>query len=100
MIRKNGLLRWLGAIFALGIALSVHSFPAAAQEWKAEFQKIVDAAGREGTLIFYSQPNKAAQDFIQREFPKAYPKIKVSLSAIPGAEFIARIKTERGAGKY
>jgi iron(III) transport system substrate-binding protein len=100
MTRKNGLLRWPSAALALSIALAMLASPAAAQDWKAEFQKTVDAAGQEGTLIFYSQPNKAAQDYILREFPKAYPKIKVSLSAMGGAEFIARIKTERGAGKY
>ena len=100
MIRKNGLLRWLGAALIASNTLMICAIPAAAQEWKAEFQKIVDAAGQEGTLILYSQPNKAAQDFIQREFTKSYPKIKVSLSAIPGAEFIARIKTERGAAKF
>ena len=100
MTRKNGLLRWLGATLVAGLALASEAAPAAAQDWRADFQKTVDAANQEGTLIFYSQPNKAAQDFIQREFTKAYPKIKVSLSAIPGAEFIARIKTEHGAGKY
>jgi iron(III) transport system substrate-binding protein len=100
MTRKNGLLRWFGATLVASIALAIQASPAAAQEWKAGFQKIVDAAGQEGALIFYSQPNRAAQDYILREFPKAYPKIKVSLSAMGGAEFIARIKTERGAGKY
>ncbi|HEY1503026.1 MAG TPA: extracellular solute-binding protein [Stellaceae bacterium] len=100
MTRKIGWLRWFGAVLDASIALAIGVSPVAAQDWKAEFQKIVDAAGQEGTLIFYSQPNKAAQDFILREFPKAYPKIKVSLLAMGGAEFIARIKTERGAGKY
>ncbi|HXR85693.1 MAG TPA: extracellular solute-binding protein [Stellaceae bacterium] len=100
MTRKHGLLRWFGAALIASLAFAIEPSPVAAQDWKAEFQKIVDAAGQEGTLIFYSQPNKAAQDFILGEFPKAYPKIKVSLSAMPGAEFIARIKTERGAGKY
>lgn len=93
---RRHLARWLGAAALAAISLS----SAAAQDWKAEFAKTVDAANQEATLLFYSQPNKAAQDFILQEFPKAYPKIHVSLSAIPGAEFIARIKTERAAGKY
>jgi ABC-type Fe3+ transport system substrate-binding protein len=74
--------------------------PAAAQDWKAEWNKTVEAAGQEGTLLFWSQPNRAAQEFIAREFPKAFPKISVSLSAISTPEFIARIRTERGAEKY
>ena len=96
MIRSDGFMR---SLIALAIA-SVVAVPAAADDWKTEFQKTVDAANQEGTLLFYSQPNKAAQDYILHEFPKAYPQIHVSLSAIGGAEFIARIKTERGAGKY
>lgn len=96
MSPRHHLARWLGAAACAAISLST----ASAQDWKADFTKTVDAAGQEGTLLFYSQPNKAAQDYILTEFPKAYPKIKVSLSAIPGAEFIARIKTERGAGKF
>lgn len=92
----HGLARWLIA----PIVTALFASTAAAQDWKAEFAKTVDAANQEGTLLFYSQPNKAAQDFILQEFPKAYPKIHVSLSAISGPEFIARIRTERGAGKY
>src|SRR5580693_8494811 len=95
MTPKHYLARWFGAVAVLALSVSA----AAAQDWKTEFAKTVDAANQEGTLIFYSQPNKAAQDYILTEFPKAYPKIKVSLSAMGGAEFIARIKTERGAGK-
>jgi iron(III) transport system substrate-binding protein len=100
MTQTNGLARGLVAAAIAALIASMSAPPAAAQDWKAEFQKIVDAANQEGTLLFYSQPNKAAQDFILREFPKAYPQIKVSLSAMGGAEFIARIKTERSAGKY
>ena len=96
MSATRQLARWLGAAALAAVSLST----ASAQDWKTEFAKTVDAANQEGTLLFYSQPNKAAQEFILTEFPKAYPKIHVSLSAIPGAEFIARIKTERGAGKY
>ncbi|HEY3920149.1 MAG TPA: extracellular solute-binding protein [Stellaceae bacterium] len=96
MTRRHGLTRWLLAAAIAALTASA----AAAEDWKTDFAKTVEAANQEGTLLFYSQPNKAAQDYILTEFPKAYPKIHVSLSAIGGAEFIARIKTERGAGKY
>src|SRR6185437_3810607 len=96
MTRKNGLLRWLAAALALAIPAS----PAAAQDWKAEFQKIVDAANAEGSLILYSQPNQDARSFLLREFPKAYPQIKLSLSVLDSSEFATRIRTERSAGKY
>ena len=55
------------ATLALAIAGFCASSPAVAQDWKAVWQKTVDAANAEGTLLFYSQPNQAARDFILRE---------------------------------
>ena len=85
---------------ASAAALLAFAAPAEAQNGQAGFQKIVDAANAEGSLVLYSQPNQDARDFVLREFPKAYPKIAVSLSVLDTSEFLARIRTERGAGKY
>jgi ABC-type glycerol-3-phosphate transport system substrate-binding protein len=74
----------------------IAALPAAAQSW----QQTVEAANKEGELIVQSQPNQAARDFILREFPKAYPAIKVSLSVVPDAQFQVRVRTERQAEKY
>ena len=74
--------------------------PAHAQDWKAEWDKTVAAANEEGTVVISSQPNKNARDFIQREWPKAFPKIRLSLSVVPSSQLVARIRTERAAGKY
>ena len=84
----------LVALLALGAG------PAAAQDWHAEWQKTIDAANAEGSLILYSQPNQDARNFLLREFPKAFPQIKLSLSVVDSSEFVARIRTERSAGKY
>jgi iron(III) transport system substrate-binding protein len=74
--------------------------PAVAQDQPADWQKTVDAANAEGSLILYSQPNQDARNFLLREFGKAFPHIKLSLSVIESAEFVTRIRTERSAGKY
>jgi ABC-type glycerol-3-phosphate transport system substrate-binding protein len=87
-------------LFALVALAAPAAAQAPAQDWRAEWQKTVAAANAEGSLILLSQPNQDARDFILREFPKTYPQIKVSLSVLETPEFIARIKTERGAGKY
>src|SRR6185503_13078327 len=70
--------------------------PAAAQDWAAT----VAAAEKEGEVIMQSQPNQAFRDYVLREFPKAYPKLTLSLSVVPSPQFVARIKTERQAEKY
>ena len=73
---------------------------ASAQDWKAEMAKTVAAAEKEGELVMMSQPNQSARDFIAKEFAKAYPKITLSLSVLEPPQYIGRIKTERGAGKF
>jgi ABC-type glycerol-3-phosphate transport system substrate-binding protein len=74
--------------------------PAAAADWPAARAQLITAAEKEGGLVVYIQPNKSARDFVQQEFAKAYPKIDVSLSVMNHPEFMARIQTERSAGKY
>jgi len=86
-------------IAGLLVALLALAKPAAAQDWHAEWQKTIDAANAEGSLILYSQPNQDARNFLLREFPQAYPKIKLSLSVVDASDFVARIRTERSAGK-
>jgi iron(III) transport system substrate-binding protein len=81
-------------------AAAVVALPASAQNWPAEKAKLVAAAEAEGELILFSQPNRAARDFLAREWAAAYPKIKLSISAFGGAEFQPRIRLERSAGKY
>jgi iron(III) transport system substrate-binding protein len=80
--------------------MALGAAPAAAQDWHAEWQKTIEAANAEGSLILYSQPNQDARAFLLREFPKAFPHIKLSLSVLDSSEFVARIRTERSAGKY
>jgi iron(III) transport system substrate-binding protein len=80
------------------LILIVAARPAVAQD--AEWDKIVAAANAEGALVMDSQPNKASRDFILAEWAKAYPKIALSLSVIPAPQMVARVRTERSAGRY
>jgi ABC-type Fe3+ transport system substrate-binding protein len=79
-------------------AASAH--PAAAQDWKADWDRVVAAANQEGTLILDSQPNIEMRKYVQDEWAKAYPKITLSTSATPPAQFIAQLRTERSVDKY
>jgi iron(III) transport system substrate-binding protein len=86
------------ALAICGTALGAGA--AAAQEGNADWNKIVAAAEQEGVVVINSQPNQAWRDYIQREFPKAYPKITLNMSVLPTAEFVARVRTERQVGKF
>jgi iron(III) transport system substrate-binding protein len=67
---------------------------------KAEWDRTVAAAEKEGSVVINSQPNLVWRDFILREFAKAYPKIEVNFSMIPSEQFVARVRIERQTGKY
>lgn len=87
-------------VVLLAVALVLAALPAAAQGWPAQWKAMVEAANREGELVLQSQPFQTARDFLQREWPKAYPDIKLNMSALPEPQFWARLRTERAAGKY
>ncbi len=81
-------------------ALLAIARPAAAQDWKAEWDRTVAAANAEGALTLDSQPNLEMRKYVEGEWAKAYPKIVLSVSALPGAQYIARVRTERSVDKY
>ena len=96
----NMTLRAGGAALLLLLPWAPGGNPASAQDWKAEWRKTVAAAEKEGIVVLNVQPNKRMRSYVQKAWPKAFPKIKLSMSVVPGRQFIARIRTERKAGKY
>ena len=82
------------ALIALPLASS------RADDWHAERTRLVAAAQQEGAITFFSQPNLAARNFIASEWAKAYPDIKLSITATPGAQIVGRIRIERQSQKY
>jgi len=66
----------------------------------AEWERTVAAAKKEGELVILIPPGSSHRDFLVREWPKAYPDIKLSLTTSPGPELMARFTLERNSGKY
>ena len=94
---------WMQKFWAATVAAAIAAClagPAFAQDGKADWAKIVAAAEREGTLVLMSQPNQVFRNLIQTEWPKAYPKIALSVSVVPEQQFLTRIRVEREADKY
>lgn len=90
----------MGRLALVLLSMALWAGTARAQEGDTAWKKIVAAAKQEGTLVINSQPNQAWRDYIQREFPKAYPNITLNMSVLPTEEFIARVRTERQVDKY
>jgi ABC-type Fe3+ transport system substrate-binding protein len=82
------------------LAVLALAAPVAAQDWTTEWRRVVAEAEKEGELVLNSQANQAAREFLLREWPKAYPKIALSLSVFTEPQILARVRTERQAEKY
>jgi iron(III) transport system substrate-binding protein len=83
-------------IFLLVLALPLPLFCGeVGGDWKTEWDKLVQEAGKEGALTVYAGDYEA---FI-KEFERAYPKIRVSVIIDP-RQASSRILAERRADKY
>jgi iron(III) transport system substrate-binding protein len=87
-------------IIAATLALIVSASLAKADDWKTEWAKTVAAAEQEGTVVVDTVSDKAWQEFVAREFPKDFPKIKLDATRLSPPDFVARVRIERAAGKY
>jgi len=88
--------RRLGAIMA-GAVLAVAAGPAAAQNFGPP--ELIEAAKKEGKVIYYTADFAEVEQEIIKEFNKRFPFVKVEMVRAPGGQLITRIKTEAAAGK-
>jgi Bacterial extracellular solute-binding protein len=68
----------------------------AAEAWVAEWERTIKAAESEGEVSYYT----LGEYGFLGEFEKKFPRIKVKVVPGRGNELLARIMTERRAGKY
>ncbi len=86
---------WLWAIIAVLAFENGHAV--AVQDWKADWDKSVEAAKKEGQLVLYGS---ADYEKLFAEFNKKYPEIKVVGVFGRGADVAKRFMAERRAEKY
>jgi iron(III) transport system substrate-binding protein len=90
--------------YAFSVVLSVFLLASGAARAQAgsdaEWNKLVAAAKQEAEIVIIVPPSSSHRDFLAREWPKAFPDIKLSQTSVtPGQQF-ARVSLERSAGKY
>jgi ABC-type Fe3+ transport system substrate-binding protein len=71
----------------------------AADDWKQQWEKTVEAAKREGEVVIYGPHNPMYRP-LWETFEKSYPGVKISFVPGKGAEHTQRVLAERRAGKY
>ena len=80
------------AVAALGFA----ALPAAAQFGPPE---LIEAAKKEGRLVFYTANFAEIEQEIIKAFNKRFPEIRIEMVRAPGGQLITRFKTEAAANK-
>ena len=73
--------------------------PAASADWKAEWDKTVAAAKKEGTVTVVFSTGELYRQAAM-EFRKPYPEITLEYSGMKGSDFGPRVLAERGGGQY
>ena len=90
-----------GLIFAVAawafVASAGPALAAQSEEWKADWEKTVAAAKKEGQLVLYGS---ADYEKLFAEFNKKYPEIKIIGVFGRGADVAKRFMAERRAEKY
>lgn len=72
----------------------------AADDWKAQWDRTIAAAKREGAVTISASSNASRRAFIVGEWSKAFPEITISYQVVNGTRFVPQVVTERRAGKY
>jgi iron(III) transport system substrate-binding protein len=61
--------------------------------------ELIEAAKKEGKLVYYTADFTEPEQVIIKEFNRRFPFVKVEMVRAPGGQLITRIKTEAAAGK-
>ena len=89
---------------AFSIVLSVFLLASGAARAQAggdtEWSKLVAAAKQEPEIVIIVPPSSTHREFLAREWPKAFPEIKLSQTSVPPGQQFTRLSVERSAGKY
>lgn len=69
------------------------------ENWKQEWEKIIQAAKREGEVVIYGPHNPMYRP-LWETFQKSYSGVKINFLPGKGSEHTQRVLAERRAGKY
>jgi iron(III) transport system substrate-binding protein len=82
----------------LMIALSIFGWAKTA--WQAEWNEIVEAAKREGTVVVVGPQGNETREALTLGFQRKYPEIKVEHSGAAGAQLPPKLIAEQKAERY
>jgi iron(III) transport system substrate-binding protein len=83
----------------VGATLAALAAPAMAQTAYNPPSDLVEAAKKEGKLVFYSANVAESEQPVIEAFKKRFPFVNVEFLRAPGNQLLQRVKTEAAAGK-
>ena len=90
----------LAGALAFGLGGMLAAGPALAQDnSKFGSPELMEAAKKEGKLVFYTANFTEVEQEVINAFNKRFPFVRVEMVRAPGGQLITRIKTEAAAGK-
>lgn len=96
MKSKKKTLSFIASLLAMFLALPAM---ASAQNWKAEWEKTLAAAKKEGKVTVAGPPGQGYRQALTA-FSKSYPDIQLDYVGVQGRDFAPRIMQERRAGQF
>src|SRR5262244_2966456 len=87
----------LGGALGLAVTLGTRGARAAADPFGPP--ELIEAAKKEGTLVYYTANFAEVEQEVIKAFNKRFPFVKVEMVRAPGGQLITRVKTEAAAGK-
>jgi iron(III) transport system substrate-binding protein len=81
------------------LALAGFAFTASAQQNPYGPPELIEAARKEGKLVFYTANFTEVEQEVIKAFNKRFPFVRVEMVRAPGGQLITRVKTEAAAGK-
>ena len=91
--------KWLALSFACLLGLVSTVIAAEQPKWQAEWQRVIEAAKKEGQLSLYGGQEITHPDILAA-FNKEFPFIKITSASGRAADMMTRIVAERRADKY
>lgn len=86
------------SLIATAVLFSTSAMSALPQGYPADYQKVVDAATKEGKLVVYSTTDTKAAGPLIQGFEATYPGIKVEYNDMNSTELYNRYISEQAAG--
>lgn len=85
---------------ALALNLSGASAQTAKPAWQEEWEKVLEAAKREGVVSLWGPPGGWARGTLADEFARSFPQIRVDYQGASGSAAWPKIQAERDAGLF